>query len=366
MHGPAASRDYLEAKNMFDQIDAQVVNIAVIGQARQGKSSLINNFLGEKVCRVWALGVTTTEVTRYTTPTKPNLVLWDLPGVDGNRFRREKYFEQINLEGNGYDFFLIVSKDIFSSDALFVAEKLRQQKKSFFFIRTGIDETIRAEFESNEDLSPRRRKASMLKMEQEIMSKLKAYKSEDFEAIESFKEEKEKIAREVRTNIERSLQEAGFDDVSVYLVNNFKPQKFDFAKLIQDITESHFLSHVAIAAFTVRVAAVNIAAIEAKYKHFRNQLNKTALICSLSSTFSVTLLPGASATVDATSGSGSTSIWLRSACDPLTLKTRLLLRIRRKRTWRNLSARTFGSATGSYAPLEVTNQEFQSWRLWRR
>ncbi len=211
---------------------------AVCGQSRQGKSCLINAFAGEKVARVGATRVTNTENLRLEHPRNPNLAFWDVPGIDGKKFQRENYFEKIESKQNDYDFFLIVTKDTFSSDTLYLAEQIEKMGKSYFLIRTHIDKSIE-------------------------------------DAIEEGEAESEEKALEM---IKKDLREG--TNRPIYLINNKKMFQYDMSKLLEDCCNQGFASQLRDAkeqAFLLTVRTSTAAMHQKKYKMFKSRLNIIAL-----------------------------------------------------------------------------------------
>lgn len=127
------------------------VNIAIAGSPGAGKSSFINairdlNGYEEKAAKV-GVGESTKEPTPYDHPNNPNIKLWDLPGMGTPNFPADTYIDQVGIDG--YDAFLIFTDNRFRENDLKLAEKISSIGKRFFFIRTKIDENVRAEKRSN-------------------------------------------------------------------------------------------------------------------------------------------------------------------------------------------------------------------------
>ena len=253
---------YDKMKEERDKWRKEVINIAVIGQARQGKSSLINAFMGKKVAEVSALGVTTTKNKKYHHPLNENIILWDLPGIDSVKHQREDYINKIGIKETPYDFFLIVTKDIFSSDAKFAADLVQDENKRFYIVRTHTDESIKAELEDNEEDcldEPDVRAEIRKKLEEEI-------------GVHAFNAEK----------------------FRVYLVNCKKSLDFDFPKLQKDICEDS-VSELQQEALLLTIGGYGQELIKQKYALFQKRIYKVALASAAGGAFPI---PGVSAAVD--------------------------------------------------------------------
>ncbi|XP_068696113.1 interferon-inducible GTPase 5-like [Montipora foliosa] len=124
------------------------VNIAVTGDSGAGKSSFINAIRELYEDDEGAAQVDVTECTKVPTafdhPTNPNIKFWDLPGIGTPNYPDlETYVQKVELEK--YHAFLIFTATRFTQYDLQLAVKIRAMEKKFFFIRTKIDDNVRAE-----------------------------------------------------------------------------------------------------------------------------------------------------------------------------------------------------------------------------
>ena len=142
----------------------------------------------------------TTEPTAYNHPTNHNIKFWDLPGIGTPNYPDlETYCEKVNLEK--YHTFLIFTASRFTENDLELAKKVREIKKTFFFIRTKIDESVRAE--------NRKR---------------------------SFNEGA--MLEKIRRNSVESLGDLLSNERDIFLISNHDPDKWDFARLTQAILDA--------------------------------------------------------------------------------------------------------------------------------
>ena len=251
---------YEKMKEQREKWRKEEINIAVIGQAKVGKSSLINAFMGEKVAEFSALGVTTREVQRFPHPSNSNIILWDVPGIDAVDHRREVYFDSIGYKDHPYDFFLIVTNNIFSSDAKFLAELVQKENKKFYLVRTHIDCSIKAELKHNKDMTD------------------------------------EKVTLIVRQNLVAELGKMGFDteQIKVYLVNCEKPDQHDFPSLQQDICKDS-VSERKKEALLLTIRACGKQMIDLKYEMFKKRIYAVALASAAGGAIPI---PGVGAMID--------------------------------------------------------------------
>ena len=111
----------------------------------------------------------------------------------------ETYCKKVQLEK--YHTYLIFTATRFTKNDLELAKKVRSIDKSFFFIRTKIDESVRAE----------RRKRSF---------------------------DEQAMVTKIRRNCLESLGDLLTDEQDVFLISNHEPEKWEFARLTQAILDA--------------------------------------------------------------------------------------------------------------------------------
>ncbi len=121
------------------------LNIAICGQSGAGKSTIINTLRGlipanKGACKV-GVTETTKKVSKHPHPRYNNFILWDLPGAGTPTFPRETYLQV--TEFDKYDFFLIITKERFMEDDLWLAKEVERARKVFFLVRTRLDENLK-------------------------------------------------------------------------------------------------------------------------------------------------------------------------------------------------------------------------------
>ncbi|XP_052787340.1 T-cell-specific guanine nucleotide triphosphate-binding protein 2-like [Mya arenaria] len=197
---PGLKQVIVENSNKWEK---EPVRIAVTGNSGVGKSSFINTFRGLKPTDPDAAAVGTTETTMevkaYPHPKHKNFVLYDLPGVGTQQFPRESYVEEVDF--NKYDFYMILSATRFTENDAWLGQKVKEQGKKFFFVRTKIDFDMY---------------------------------NEKKDSGENFNEERS--LRKIREDAERNLRGL---NAKVYLISNElrKINLFDFDRLMQDVIE---------------------------------------------------------------------------------------------------------------------------------
>ena len=119
-------------------------NVAVIGQSGSGKSSFINVLrgIGHEGAGSASVGVvpTTRKKTPYPHPKYPNMTFWDLPGTGTPESLPNAYQEVVG--DDNYDYFIIISSSRFSSNNAFLAQKIQEKGKKFYFVRTKVDSDL--------------------------------------------------------------------------------------------------------------------------------------------------------------------------------------------------------------------------------
>ena len=176
------------------------IRFGITGDSGVGKSSFVNAVRGlkddDKDAAKTGVTETTTEAKGYRHPRNRNIVFWDLPGIGTPKFSElKKYCDDVGLKK--YDIILILSSERFTENNRLLAEEVKSLEKSFFFVRTKIDENYRAESRK-----------------------------------EKFDEEKmlDKIKRKCLENLKVT-------DEEVFLISNFDPDKWDFPRLMKAIND---------------------------------------------------------------------------------------------------------------------------------
>uniref|UniRef100_A0A3B4H4W6 IRG-type G domain-containing protein n=1 Tax=Pundamilia nyererei TaxID=303518 RepID=A0A3B4H4W6_9CICH len=123
------------------------LNIAITGESGAGKSTFVNAFRGlcddEEGAAPTGVTETTSEATPYPHPKYPNVILWDLPGIGTTKFPAKKYLKLVGFEK--FDFFIIISTTRFTENDVKLAQEIQKMKKKFYFVRSKVDNDIRAE-----------------------------------------------------------------------------------------------------------------------------------------------------------------------------------------------------------------------------
>ncbi|CAB4036457.1 interferon-inducible GTPase 5-like, partial [Paramuricea clavata] len=122
------------------------IRFGITGDSGTGKSTFINAIRGLKDNEKHAAKVDVIEATRepaeYTYPDNPMITLVDLPGIGTPNYPDLRtYCAKVPLEK--YDTFLIFTATRFTQNDLVLAKKVKDIGKSFFLIRTKIDNDLR-------------------------------------------------------------------------------------------------------------------------------------------------------------------------------------------------------------------------------
>ncbi|XP_045854726.1 T-cell-specific guanine nucleotide triphosphate-binding protein 2-like [Meles meles] len=179
-------------------IDNAPLNIAVIGESGAGKSSFINALLGVRQDEENAAHTGPVEITLHRTKYEykkfPNVMLWDLPGLETTPPPLYNYLQKIKFWE--YDIFIIVSAKRLKMNDLDLAIAIRKMKKNFYFVRTKVDLDL---------------------------NNLRKFKPSTFN--------KDEILQRIRNYYVTQLERANIDDTQLFLVSNLELSDYDFQRL---------------------------------------------------------------------------------------------------------------------------------------
>lgn len=134
----------------------------------------------------------------YGHPDNAMLKFWDVPGVDTDLFPKDTYLSDIDVDR--YDFFLLMSADRFTRNDTWLGGELHKRNKKCLFVRTNIANDISAENRKADDPNT------------------------------------EAVLETIRRDITDRLREHACEHVPpVFLIDSSQPDKFEFAKLQQQI-----------------------------------------------------------------------------------------------------------------------------------
>eukprot|EP00063_Salmo_salar_P041732 XP_014016567.1 PREDICTED: interferon-inducible GTPase 5-like [Salmo salar] len=245
-------QDYLKEINNVE------LNIAVTGETGSGKSTFVNAFRGMKDNDDGAAptGVveTTMDANAYPHPKYPNMQVWDLPGIGTATFKPEECLQKVEFDR--FDFFIIVSSERFRANDISLAKEIQKMKKKFYFVRSKIDNDIRAEG-----------------------------RKEKFD--------KAKTLETIRQYCIKGLEDQGLGSPKVFLISGFDLGLYDFPDL-EETMEIELPDHKR------HVLLLSIPNITLKINKRKKEAFKTNMwrLAILSGTVAAIPLPGLSIAVD--------------------------------------------------------------------
>lgn len=254
---PTLKKAAKKAQKQIDQLLNISLHIAVTGESGTGKSSFINAIReldkDDEGAAKTGVTETTTEPTPYKHPTMSNVMLWDLPGIGTPQFRARRYLKKMQL--NRYDFFIIVSSERFKENDIMLAKEIKKRKKLFYFVRSKIDNDIRAE-----------------------------------ETKKSFN--MEETLSQIKRNCLENLKE--IENPKVFLLSSEDIKAFDFEKLIETLMSD--LPQHKQSALLQSVPVTSVAMLNKKVKMFE-KASWAAALCS--GVVAAAPVPGLSVACDA-------------------------------------------------------------------
>lgn len=142
----------------------------------------------------------TTVPTPFNHPTNQNIIFWDLPGIGTPEYPNITTFcDKVCIDK--YDTFLIISSDRFTENDRLLAKEVKSMKKSFFFIRTKVDQDV----ENAKEDSANYDEETTLKM--------------------------------TKNDSVQYLQKYNFDKDTIFLISSRKRNKYDFEHLKKAILD---------------------------------------------------------------------------------------------------------------------------------
>ncbi|XP_043943335.1 T-cell-specific guanine nucleotide triphosphate-binding protein 2-like [Protopterus annectens] len=194
------------AAKLMKAEEAVMLHVAVTGSTGTGKSSLINALRGlndtEEGAAKTEVMECTMEPTPYLHPDLPRVIYWDLPGIGGAKITAKQYLQNMKFER--YDFFIVVISSCVKENDMNIVAELRRLRKPFYFIRSKIDEDIRAAQKKNNSVNV-----------EDVLVKIK----------DSCVNELNKVGK---------LQE---QSVKVFLVSRFDLENYDFAQFKTELSK---------------------------------------------------------------------------------------------------------------------------------
>ncbi|KAI8365265.1 interferon-inducible GTPase-domain-containing protein [Radiomyces spectabilis] len=121
-------------------------NIAVVGVAGTGKSSVVNGIMGYHDTDKYAAATGETESTvkpkGYRHPDLQSMILWDMPGAGTMNHPADTYFEDKFL--CAFDSLIIVLAERLQETDLLIAKKAQQWRIPVLFVRNKADQAVDA------------------------------------------------------------------------------------------------------------------------------------------------------------------------------------------------------------------------------
>ncbi|XP_029445903.1 interferon-inducible GTPase 5-like [Rhinatrema bivittatum] len=233
-----------QVQALLTSLETTMLDIAITGESGAGKSTFINAIRGlsDEDLGAARTGVTetTTEPMVYQHPKLPTVRLWDLPGIGTSRFQANQYLKQVGFEK--YDFFIILASERFRENNGNLARSIRAMDKNFYFVRSKIDQDIKA-----------------------------CQRHQNFN--------KERVLTEIRTDCINCLEKEGVESPKVFLVSSFELHKYDFHKLQDTLVRE--LNGQKRHVLLLSLPNITVEMIEKKKESLKRHIWKKALLACL-------------------------------------------------------------------------------------
>jgi len=250
---------HLLVRNAND-MKSKPLNVAVVGSTGVGKSTFVNavrRLTGDgKGAAEVGLIPTTMEPCSYPHPDNPMMLLWDLPGVGTNQFPKATYLADIGVDH--FDFFLLMTANGFTENDTWLVNEFRRRKNKYFFVRTKIG----VDLATDKKAHPR------------------THSEED-------------VINRIRDSIAEHLKENECDEISIFLIDNHDPEKFEFQKLNMRLIED--FPDLKESALVLSLQTSSQQMIELKSSALRSRIWKMS---ALSAAVGAVPVPGLSIVVD--------------------------------------------------------------------
>ena len=177
------------------------VKIAVIGQSESGKSSFINNLLGENVAVHDDSEALT--VKQYAAPKNEAVKVFEIPAIDGDDILKDSYFEETIIDDMSFDFVFFVTKDKLGRDDCWVIKEFQNMQVPVIILRSFMDFTLETAKRKNAEV--------------------------EFDFVS------EKVCNSLRERLERI--EVLSDQISIHVIANHDVFEFDLCKSVRSMVE---------------------------------------------------------------------------------------------------------------------------------
>ena len=102
-----------------------------------GKSSLINNLLGQEVATVSGTEKSDERVEMFVAPKNKHVKLFETPAITGLELTRDNFFEKTNFNSDKYDFIVFVTKQALNSDDYFLVKEIQGRQIPMTILHTN-------------------------------------------------------------------------------------------------------------------------------------------------------------------------------------------------------------------------------------
>lgn len=134
-------------RKKLNEVNTEIIKLAVIGRSAVGKSSFINMMLdlkeGTKCFAETGSGDTTEEMIVYKHPKNENITFWDMPGFGTIDMPKDKFTSEFGPHLHTFDYFFIFIDTVIMEADLWLVNHIQGFCTPYCLVRSKVDEDVK-------------------------------------------------------------------------------------------------------------------------------------------------------------------------------------------------------------------------------